>query len=113
VANIQEQLGYFLAVVYLLPSIISIMPKKVPQRRNKLAGKGKKRASAKKKAYDTEYHRTKKRKRYRAELNAENRKRPNKKDEDKSHTKCGIINESKKTNRARNKGKKKCRGKKK
>ena len=106
-ASIQEQLGYFLAVVYLLPSIISIMPKKVPQRRNKLAGKGKKRASAKKKAYDTKYHATKRRKRYRAKLNKSNKKSPCKKGYDKSHTKSGkLVCEKKSKNRSRNRGKK-------
>lgn len=83
------------------------MPKKVPQRRNKLAGKGKKRASDKKKAYDTKYHATKKRKRYRAALNRANKKSPNKKGYDKSHTKKGkLVNEKQSKNRARNRGKK-------
>jgi hypothetical protein len=107
VATLPQQLGYFLAVVILSPSIISIMLKKVPQRRNKLAGKGKNRASDKKKAYDTEYHRTKKRKRYRAELNKSNKKSPCKKGNDKSHTKSGkLVCEKKSKNRARNRGKK-------
>ena len=78
--------------------------KKVPQRRNKLAGKGKKRSSAKKKAYDTAYHATPERVKYRSELNKANRKNPNKKGIDKSHTKSGkIVNEKQSTNRARNK----------
>ena len=77
--------------------------KKVPQRRNKLAGKGKKRASARKKAYDTKYHSTKKRKQYRAKLNKANRQNPNKKGYDKSHTKSGrLVNEKQSKNRARN-----------
>lgn len=78
------------------------MPKKCPQRRNKLAGKGKRKASKKKKAYDTKYHATKKRKKYRAKLNRANRLSPNKKGEDKSHTKGGkLTNERKSKNRAR------------
>ena len=78
------------------------MTKKVPQRRNKLAGKGKKRASAKKKAYDTAYHATKERKAYRAKLNRANRLNPNRKGQDKSHTTSGrITNESRSKNRAR------------
>lgn len=78
------------------------MVKKVPQRRNKLAGKGKARSSAKKKAYDTAYHATPARKKYRAKLNKANRISPNKKGEDKSHTKGGkLTNEKKSTNRAR------------
>ena len=77
--------------------------KKVPQRRNKLAGKGKNRSSEKKKAYDTKYHSTAKRKRYRAELNKANREHPNRKGEDKSHTKSGrLVNERQSKNRARN-----------
>jgi hypothetical protein len=77
------------------------MPKKVPQRRNKLAGTGTP-ASAKKKAYDTKYHATKERKLYRARLNRANRLKPNKKGVDKSHTKGGkLTNERRSTNRAR------------
>lgn len=77
--------------------------KKVPQRRNKLAGKGKSRSSEKKKAYDTKYHGTKERKKYRAKLNKENREHPNRKGQDKSHTKSGkLVNESQSKNRARN-----------
>tara|TARA_R100000808_G_scaffold24570_1_gene56958 strand:+ start:1755 stop:2015 length:261 start_codon:yes stop_codon:yes gene_type:complete len=80
------------------------MVKKVPQRRNKLAGKGKKRSSARKKAYDTKYHATKARKKYRARLNKANRTKPNKKGYDKSHTKSGkLVNERQSANRARNK----------
>ena len=77
------------------------MVKKVPQRRNKLAGTGKP-ASAKKKAYDTKYHATKERKAYRAKLNRANRLNPNKKGQDKSHTKGGkLTNEPRSSNRAR------------
>jgi len=77
------------------------MTKKVPQRRNKLAGTGKA-ASAKKKAYDTAYHASPERKAYRAKLNKANRLSPNKKGQDKSHTSGGgLTNESRKTNRAR------------
>ena len=76
--------------------------KKVPQRRNKLAGKGKGKASAAKKAYDTAYHATPERKAYRAKLNRANRLSPNKKGQDKSHTKGGkLTNERRSTNRAR------------
>lgn len=82
-------------------------PKRVPQRRNGLAGKGKGRASAAKKRYDTAYHSTPARKRYRAELNKANRERPNKKGYDKSHTKDGrLVAEKQSKNRARNRGKK-------
>lgn len=88
--------------------------KKVPQRRNKNAGKstGKSRSAKylrknkavrdKKKAYDTEYHSTKKRKKYRAKLNKITRKKsiPGK---DVSHTKSGkLVREKRSTNRARN-----------
>ena len=77
------------------------MTKKVPQRRNKLAGTGKA-ASAAKKAYDTAYHATPERKAYRAKLNKANRTKPNSKGQDKSHTKGGsLTNESRSTNRAR------------
>ena len=76
---------------------------RVPQRRNKLAGKGKKRASAAKKRYDAAYHATKKRIKYRSKLNKANKKNPNKKGYDKSHTKSGrLVNEKQSTNRARN-----------
>lgn len=78
--------------------------KKVPQRRNKLAGKGKEKASEAKKKYDSEYHSTPERKKYRAELNQANRTNPSPKGYDKSHTKDGrLVNEKAKTNRARNK----------
>ena len=78
--------------------------KSVPQRRNKLAGKGKSRSSASKKRYDTMYHATSKRKKYRASLNRANRLNPNRKGMDKSHTKSGrMVNERASKNRARNK----------
>lgn len=78
--------------------------KKVPSRRNKLAGKGKGKSSAKKKAYDTAYHATPERRKYRAKLNKANRENPNKKGYDKSHTKSGkLVNEKQSKNRARNK----------
>jgi hypothetical protein len=87
--------------------------------RNKLAGKstGKSRsakyyasnpeARAKKNAYNTKYHATPERKAYRAKLNAANRTSPNAKGQDKSHTSTGrLVNESRGTNRARNRGRK-------
>lgn len=89
--------------------------KKVPQRRNKNAGKstGKSKsakyfaanpeARAKKKAYDTAYHSSPERKKYRADLNKANKDKPNKKTQDKSHTKSGkVVNEKRSSNRARN-----------
>lgn len=91
------------------------MAKKVPQRRNKNAGKstGKSKsakyfaknpeARAKKNAYNTKYHASPSRKKYRAELNSANDKSPNSKGQDKSHTKSGkITNESRSSNRKRN-----------
>lgn len=78
-------------------------PKRVPQRRNKLAGKGKGRSSAKKKRYDAAYHATPGRKKYRAKLNRANSKNPNRKGYDKSHTSGGkLVNEKQSKNRARN-----------
>jgi len=90
------------------------MPKKVPQRRNKKAGKstGKSKsakyfaanpeARKKKNAYNTEYHASAKRKKYRAGLNKANKDNPNG-DKDKSHTKGGkLVNEKRSKNRARN-----------
>lgn len=89
--------------------------KKVPQRRNKNAGKstGKsksakyfaknKAARDKKNAYNKEYHASAERKKYRAKLNKANKAKPNKKGEDKSHTKSGkLVNEKRASNRARN-----------
>lgn len=91
------------------------MAKKVPQRRNKNAGKstGKSKsakyfashpeAKAKKNKYNTDYHSTAERKKYRAKLNKANDNSPNKKSEDKSHTKSGkVVNEKRSSNRARN-----------
>jgi len=88
--------------------------KKVPQRRNSLAGKstGKSKsakyfashpeARAKKNAYNAAYHATPERKAYRAKLNAANASSPNSKGQDKSHTKTGkLVNERRSTNRAR------------
>ena len=90
------------------------MPKKVPQRRNNKAGKstGKSKsakyfaknpkARKKKNAYNTEYHSSSERKKYRAKLNKANAKSPNGK-KDKSHTKSGkLVNEKRGKNRARN-----------
>ena len=78
--------------------------KSMPLRRNKLAGKGKGKASKAKKQYDSEYHSTPERKKYRAELNQANRTKPSPKGYDKSHTKSGnLVDEKAKTNRARNK----------
>lgn len=93
---------------------LSMATKKVPQRRNKNAGKstGKsksakyfaknKKARDKKKKYDTKYHSSDERKSYRAKLNKETRKKktPGK---DVSHTKSGkLVREKRSTNRARN-----------
>jgi hypothetical protein len=90
------------------------MSKKVPQRRNKNAGKstGKSKsakyfaknpeARKKKNAYNKEYHSTTERKSYRAKLNKETRKKstPGK---DVSHKKDGTVTREKRsTNRARN-----------
>lgn len=90
------------------------MANKVPQRKNKNAGKstGKSKsakyfaknpkARKKKNDYNTEYHSSTKRKKYRAKLNKETRKRstPGK---DVSHTKSGgTVREKRSTNRARN-----------
>ena len=62
-------------------------------------------ARAKKKRYDTAYGKSAKRKKYRAELNAERRKRGvyGKGGGDMSHTKSGkLVRESASKNRARN-----------
>ena len=61
-------------------------------------------ARAKKKAYDTEYHKSVERKRYRAELNVARRKRKiyGRGGGDLSHTKAGgLVRESASKNRAR------------
>lgn len=91
------------------------MAKKVPQRKNKNAGKstGKsksakyfaknKAARDKKKAYDTEYHKSTKRKKYRASLNKKTRAGACPKGSDVSHKKNGkTVCEKRSTNRARN-----------
>lgn len=63
-------------------------------------------ARAKKKAYDKAYHQTPERKKYRAELNAANRKAGtygNGDNKDLSHTRSGkLVKEKASTNRARN-----------
>ena len=90
--------------------------------RNSLAGKrtGKSKTAkfyeknpksrAKKKKYDTDYHKSKSRKKYRAKLNKFNKNNPNSKKgdgKDASHTKSGSLTlELQKGNRARNRGKK-------
>lgn len=90
--------------------------------RNTLAGKGKgksrsakyyaanPKARKKKQEYDKKYHSTPERKKYRAELNAKNRKAGtygNKDGKDMSHKKNGrLVKESQTKNRARNRGKK-------
>ena len=66
-------------------------------------------ARKKKAAYDTKYHDTPSRRKYRAELAAERRKRGvmGNGGKDMSHTKDGkIVAESPSKNRARNRGKK-------
>ena len=88
---------------------------KNPKKRNSNAGKstGKSKsakyfashpeARAKKNAYNKAYHQSDERKKYRADLNKANRDSPNKKGEDKSHTKKGkVVNEKRSTNRKRN-----------
>jgi|TARA_Y100001973_G_C5166894_1_gene316708 hypothetical protein len=64
----------------------------------------------KKKKYDSEYHATPSRKKYRAKLNKENKKRGtygNKDKKDVSHTKRGkTVLERQSKNRARNRSKK-------
>jgi len=78
--------------------------KRMPQRRNGLAGKGKGKSSARKLLYDAAYNSKPDRKKYRAKLQKERRASPAPKGYDKSHTKNGkIINERASTNRARNK----------
>lgn len=63
-------------------------------------------AKAKKDAYNKEYHSTPERRKYRSELNKENRKAGtygNKDGKDMSHTKKGmIVREKQSSNRARN-----------
>ena len=90
--------------------------------RNTLAGKGKGKSKSaayyaanpearkKKQAYDKKYHSTDKRKKYRSELNAKNRKAGtygNKDGKDMSHKKNGkMVKEGQSKNRARNRGRK-------
>lgn len=89
------------------------MAKSVPQRKNSNAGKysgtsesskyfaSHPEAREKKNDYNTKYHDSSTRKKYRAELNAYNDK--NKGSGDASHTKDGkITRENRATNRARN-----------
>ena len=87
------------------------------KKRNTLAGtkKGKSRtakyyqdnpgARKKKQAYDKKYHSSTKRKKYRAALNKENKKKGtygNKDGKDRSHTRSGkLVNEAQGKNRAR------------
>lgn len=81
-------------------------------RRNSLAGKHPSyngmsdEAIARKKAYDTKYHKTEERKKYRADLNKANRAAGtygNKDGVDMSHTKSGrLVKERQSSNRARN-----------
>jgi hypothetical protein len=63
-------------------------------------------AKAKKDAYNKEYHSTPERRKYRSELNKENRKAGttgNKDGKDMSHTKSGkVVKENQSTNRRRN-----------
>jgi len=91
---------------------------KNPKKRNGLAGTTKgtsdsakylhshPAARANKKAYDTAYHKTEKRKEYRSELNKANRDAGtygNGDGKDKSHNKNGkLTNEKQSSNRARN-----------
>tara|TARA_R110002126_G_scaffold249300_2_gene392204 strand:- start:499 stop:855 length:357 start_codon:yes stop_codon:yes gene_type:complete len=91
---------------------------KNPKKRNSLAGTKKgtsksarrlqasPKARAKKKAYDTEYHKSAKRKKYRAKLNKANRDKGtygNGDGKDESHdSKGGTKKESQSKNRARN-----------
>ena len=90
------------------------MAKRVPQRKNKNAGKStgqsesakyfaaNPEARKKKNKYNTEYHSSPERKKYRAELNSYTKKEktPGK---DVSHTKDGgVVRENRSKNRARN-----------
>jgi len=67
-------------------------------------------ARSKKKSYDTDYHKSKSRKKYRASLNKANKNNPNSKKgdgKDMSHTQSGsLVLELQRRNRARNRGKK-------
>ena len=89
--------------------------------RNSLAGKSKgksrtakfyaknPKSKSKKKSYDTKYHSTTERKKYRASLNKANKNNPRSKKgdgKDMSHTQSGsLILEIQRLNRARNRGK--------
>lgn len=83
-------------------------------KRNRMAGKGKNRrpksnlSTGRDYAYDKKYQASKKRKKYRVELNRINRKKGRVGDgKDVSHTKGGgTVLESASRNRARNRGKK-------
>jgi len=78
--------------------------KRMTQRRNGLAGKGKGKSSARKLLYDAAFNSKPDRKKYRAKLQKARRASPAPKGYDKSHTKKGkIVNERASTNRARNK----------
>lgn len=62
-------------------------------------------AKANKDAYNTEYHKSSKRKKYRAKLNKKNKEEGtygNKDGKDMSHGKGGLRKESQSSNRARN-----------
>ena len=67
-------------------------------------------ARAKKKKYDTDYHKSKSRKKYRASLNKANKDNPRSKKgdgKDMSHTQTGsLVLELQRRNRARNRAKK-------
>ena len=67
-------------------------------------------ARSKKKKYDTDYHKSKSRKKYRAKLNKFNKNNPNSKKgdgKDASHTQTGSLTlEIQRRNRARNRCKK-------
>ena len=78
--------------------------KRMPQRRNGLAGKGKSKSSPRKLRYDAAYNSKPERKKYRAKLQKARRSSPAPRGYDKSHTKGGrIVNERSSKNRARNK----------
>ena len=99
---------------YSVISIINYKLKKMKSRKNTLAGEhpsydklGMSKASIKRKIeYDKKYESTDGRKKYRQELNQENRKAGtygNKDGLDMSHTKIGgMVKENMKSNRARN-----------
>lgn len=86
--------------------------------RNGLAGNGKNTrpgsnlATGRDYTYDKKYQKSKKRKKYRAELNKANRRAGtygNGDEKDMSHCKCGgMTKEKASSNRARNRGKKAC-----